>query len=424
MRVAVIGAGGFIGRHIVVRLRAAGHSVVCAGRHPATLARMFPDCDIIKADLSHDTQPEWTAGLQNVDALINAAGILRGDVENVQHLGTLRLFDACAEAKLACVLHISALGASIDATGPFLRTKGLADAHLVRLAQARCETRWLVLRPSLVIGRGGASTSLFSALSALPNPVRLGKGKFRVQPIHVNDFAGMFAQFLDAPSLPPCLDIVGPDVMTTDDLTSVLRCWLGLKQRPFLPIPDAALRIAGLIGSVLPNARFSGEALRMLEAGAVADETPQRVALGWRPRGLVEALAEEPATRGDLWQARFLMVSPFLLVSLSAVWIGTGTASAFLPASRSSVLLAGLGLGGFSARVVTWAGASLDIALGLALLHPAWRNRAALAQLAIMSLYTALATIALPMLWADPFAPLLKNLAVCAATFALLTAEA
>ena len=72
---------------------------------------------------------------------------------------------------------------------------------------------------------------------------------------------------------------------------------------------------------------------------------------------------------------------------------------------------------------VTWAGAALDVALGLALLWRSWRRPAAIAQLAIMALYTALATVALPSLWLDPFGPLLKNLAVLTATLAFLATE-
>jgi hypothetical protein len=39
--------------------------------------------------------------------------------------------------------------------------------------------------------------------------------------------------------LPPALDVVGPEVMTTDALTGTLRGWLGLPPRPLLPAPEA-----------------------------------------------------------------------------------------------------------------------------------------------------------------------------------------
>ncbi len=90
---------------------------------------------------------------------------------------------------------------------------------------------------------------------------------------------------------------------------------------------------------------------------------------------------------------------------------------------RADALLAGLGLTGRSALTVTWAGAALDILIGLALWRAKWRRQILVAQLAVMVVYTMLATVALPALWADPFGPLLKNLAVLAATLALLAIE-
>jgi len=44
----------------------------------------------------------------------------------------------------------------------------------------------------------------------------------------------------------------------------------------------------------------------------------------------------------------------------------------------------------------------------------------AAAQVAAMLLFTVLATVAVPVAWADPFGPLLKNVAVLVATLALV----
>ena len=163
--------------------------------------------------------------------------------------------------------------------------------------------------------------------------------------------------------------------------------------------------------------------LAMLAAGNTADPVPVAQTLGWKPRPLADALAGEPAIRGDLWQARLFPLRVLLLASLMAVWIGSGIALFFLTTEQSESLLTGLGLAGRTATAVTWAGAALDVVLGLALACRRWRRQAAIAQLAIMACYTALATIALPRLWLDPFGPLLKNFAVLTATLAFLAIE-
>src|SRR5215218_5057827 len=173
MRVLVLGAGGFIGGRVVICLLAHGHAVICAGRNPDKLRRRFPACPAIRADLLTDDIYAWLPRLAGIDAVVNAAGILRGKLEHVHHRGAVALFDACAETSVPRLLQISALGAGTQPGSHFLATKHQADAHLLRLASERGEQGWCVLRPSLVIGRGGASTALFCALAAALVPIRL-----------------------------------------------------------------------------------------------------------------------------------------------------------------------------------------------------------------------------------------------------------
>ena len=415
MRVLVVGAGGFIGRRIARRLRAAGHDVVSAGRKLGAA---------IAADLSRDDVADWVPRLDGIAAVINAAGILRGDLAAVHHRGMVALFDACHAAGISRLLHISALGADPASGALFQRTRGAADEHLWRLARAGNASGWVVLRPSLVIGRGGASTARFLALAAAWHPVRMARGTWPVQPIHVDDVAGIVVQLLGADAVPLCLDLVGPEAMTTDRLTMSLRDWLGLPPRSFLTLPASLLRLSASLGDRLPGAVLTTETLGMLARGNVADVAPLRKVLGWAPRHLAEALAGEPASAADLLAARMAVLRPFVLATLAAIWIGTGLASALLPAARATELLARTGLAGWSARAVTLSGAALDLALGVMLLHRRWRRPVALAQVAVVGVYTLLATISLPGLWADPFAPLVKNLAVIAATWVLLVMEA
>src|SRR3954452_22918434 len=185
-KIIVIGAGGFLGSRIVAELLSRGHRVTCAGRDPTALQRRFPSCRAVELDLSHIMVGHWVTRLAGVDVAVNAAGLLRGDVARVQATGPIALFEACAEANVRCVLQISALGAG-DQTATFLSTKAEADGRLLQLAAEGGRQDWHVLRPSLVICRGGARPALYSASAALPIPVRLGPGAWRIQPIHVTD---------------------------------------------------------------------------------------------------------------------------------------------------------------------------------------------------------------------------------------------
>jgi uncharacterized protein YbjT (DUF2867 family) len=412
IRILLIGASGFIGGRIAARLEAAGHVVVRPGRCNANLAR--------------DDAEDWAPRLVGIDAVINAAGLLRGDLEGVHHRGPRAVFDACAAAGVTRVLQISALGAEVEAATTFLRSKGAADTHLLRLRQHGGWDGWCVLRPGLVVGRGGSSTGLFAALAALPRPLRLGSGQWQVQPLHVEDLVSAIQSLLERPlPLPPSLDLVGPEVTDTDGLTATLCRWLRLAPRSPVTVPEPLLRLAAKVGTLLPASSLTPETIAMLSAGSTSDPQPAADAIGWRARPLTQALATEPAVAADRWHARLLPLRPVLRGSLAALWIGSGLMPVLVtPAAVNSALLAGLGLHGSIATAALWGGALVDLAIGLSLLlaprRTAWVGAFSLA---VTLAFTVLATFAAPMLWAHPFAPLLKNLSIVAATLALMAME-
>ena len=159
MRILLVGAGGFIGRHLHAALSAAGHAVLASARRPA------PGSDWLRldlAELARDPQAfAWPAGIELV---VNAAGLLstdRAQLHEVQHLGACALFELAA-AHGARVLQISALGAEDGQDTDFLASKAAAERHLLSLGIPA-----VVLRPSLVLGPGAASSRWLQRLSPL-----------------------------------------------------------------------------------------------------------------------------------------------------------------------------------------------------------------------------------------------------------------
>ena len=65
---------------------------------------------------------------------MNCVGVLqdgaRDDIRRVQVDGTCALFDACAQAGIRRVIHISAIGAEPAGPTAFSRSKAEAEAHL------------------------------------------------------------------------------------------------------------------------------------------------------------------------------------------------------------------------------------------------------------------------------------------------------
>ncbi|MBB3268539.1 uncharacterized protein YbjT (DUF2867 family) [Azospirillum sp. OGB3] len=410
--VTIIGGGGFIGRHLRAALDAAGHRVTAPGR---------ADFDLVR-----DETATLTAALAGQEVVINAAGLVRGRVGNsleaVHAVGTERLIRACRAAGVPRLIHLSALGAALDGPTLYQRTKGHGEALLANSHDLDC----CVLRPSVVIGRGGASTALFSALAVLPLAPRIGPGCWTVQPVHVDDLAALVVRLvsMDSP-LPRRIDVVGPEPMTTDGLTMTLRAWMGLPPRRHLPVPEPLLHAAAAIGDRLRTGPVNHETLAMLKAGNTADPAPFTAILRRAPLALPLALARHPASDADRLHARLYVLRPVLRWSLALLWIATSLLSFGLhPLEDSHRLLASVGLQGPLADLALFGGAGLDLILGLLLLAR-WRPVAVGgAMLASMAAFTIIAS-GLPLdHWTHPFAPLLKNLPIAAATLTMMAMEA
>lgn len=418
MHVLIVGASGFIGRHLAARLVTEGVRVTAAGRSPDRLRRRLPGAAAIRCDLAADNADDWCDRLAGVDAVVNCAGLFGDDrgYARVHSGGAIALFDACRAAGVGRVLQISALGAAADAASAYHRSKAAADDHLAAMEAA---IGWAIVRPSLVIGHGGQSSALFTTLAALPVTPDLGRADGMVQPIHVDDLVEILVRLLRAPlPLAARIDAVGPTPMTTATLVTILRGWLGLRDAIRMTVPQWL--IAGV--ARLGNGPVTREGMAMLAAGNTASVEPLVAMTGYRPAPIAQALARRPANEADLRSARLAPVAPVLRAALALVWCAGGAVPLlFTPLAVNMEWLARVGLSGTLATTALWAGALTDVAIGGALLLRV--RGAALAGIGLMAAYTLTLTAIAPELWADPFGPLVKNLAVLALSLAVNALE-
>ena len=431
MRIFVTGASGFIGRHLVARLCAEGHEVVGAARDLETARRLIPDIEWIHADLNRDVAPEaWAPRLGGVEVVINCAGILQSsagnDVRAVHEKAPIALFGAAEAAGVRRVIQVSALGAGAGAGTEYAASKDAADRWL-----ARSGLEWVVIRPSLVVGRDAyGGTAFFRALAALPWVLPIpGRGEQKFQPIAMEDVAEAVVRLLaaDAPA-GRILDLTGPREMTLEEILLALRRWLGLPPPVVLRVPMAPIRLAARFGDAMRwfggRGALSTTSIRQLEFGNTAPPEPFVEALGMRPLALETALARQPAGVADRWHARLYFLRPALRVSLGLFWLWTGIATAlFFPRAEGEALLAAVGVPATFFGPAYWLGCLLDVVLGLTLLV---RYRVRLVgglQIAITIPYMAMLTLGLPELWFDPLGPMSKLVPLLVATAVMMAIE-
>lgn len=294
MKVLVLGAKGFIGRHITTALQLQGHSVIhgVSGRQGQPLQP-----DEIVVDFARDTQADvWMPRLEACDAVVNAVGVLRDTAKRpVQAVHTqtpAALFEAARRMQLAHVVQVSSLGIEHNTT-PYGVTKRAAEAALQTQMQAGLSAS--LVRPSVVFGKGGESSALFLNLARLPVCVLPAVAwRTQIQPIHVLELAQSIARILSLPQSerPLSLDAVGAQAVHLSGFIASLRAQNRRKPAVMLKLPNGLTKASAKVGDWLPVTPWGSEAFAMLSHDNMADPAAITALLGRAPTHYSQLLAQ------------------------------------------------------------------------------------------------------------------------------------
>src|SRR5690606_32002434 len=145
------------------------------------------------------------------------------------------LFQACEHAGVRRVIHFSAMGVDKGGLTTFTRTKAMAETEL-----ERSSLDWVILRPSVVVGRAAyGGSALFRGLATLPWLPRVPNAQ-PVCVVQLDDVVETVWRFLtpDAPSR-VALDLAGPQALTFEDIVARYRAWLGWRPARLIRVPTA-----------------------------------------------------------------------------------------------------------------------------------------------------------------------------------------
>ncbi|MBB1594640.1 SDR family oxidoreductase [Achromobacter sp. UMC46] len=415
MNILVCGANGFVGRALCEALSQDGHRVLKGVRTPT-------QPDEVAVDYLADTDPAaWTDRLRGIHAVVNAVGILIEDsgatFDKIHRATPIALFDAACSAGVRDIVQLSALGAEHGDT-PYFQSKRAADDHLRTLPLAHH-----ILRPALVYGAQGASARFFRALATLPvHPLPAG-GLQPLRPILVDELAEIVVRLLRGDAgLPSVLNLVGGTEVEFRQMLAVYRASMGFAPARQMPVPAWLVAAGASMLNRLPGSLLTRDTWRMLCAGNTAAAATTTQVLGRAPAGIDSFI--EPADALAMRHQALAAWRPGLLRgALALIWLWTAVCSAWLyPVAGSLALLEPVGLRGAAALAALYLAAGLDFALGIATL---WRpgRRLWAAQLALVLGYTAVIAVTSPEFLLHPFGPVLKNVAVIALLFILLTEE-
>ncbi len=279
MRLAITGATGFVGSHLLRMSVEAGHEVRALTRRPQ------PATDGVSWIEGALDRPDSLVRLVGTcDAVVHVAGVVNGDAEAFRRgniLGTEAMVDAAAHGGISRFVHISSLAARQPELSAYGRSKCASEEPVIAGMRD-----WTIIRPPAIYGPGERDLlELFRFARRGVVPLPPGG---RVSVIAVEDLCRLVLACLDRDlsfgrTYEP--DDGRPGGWTTSEFARAIGRAVGRRVLP-LPVPRSLLRLGAWA-----DARVRGAGARL---------TPDRVAYFCHPDWTAAAQAHPPAT---LWHA-------------------------------------------------------------------------------------------------------------------------
>ena len=259
MRVLVVGAGGFLGRHLMAALQAQGHAAQAA-----------------RLDWREAHKPEtWATLVKGMDAAIYLPGTVRdtaqgrsGWLDLLHHQAPLAL----AQARPPLLIHVSALCA-----GPsgYARSKQGGDAALLAQAQQTGQPLHIV-QPSLVFGPGGITSRQLQGLTRLPVlPLPRAMQTCRLQPVRVEDLVEALVRLLNHQPQGTPLVAAGDEIDTLPAWLARRRARLGKCPARIVTVPEWLTQASARLGDHLSISSWNRQTLDLLQYDSIAPDPEQ-----------------------------------------------------------------------------------------------------------------------------------------------------
>src|SRR2546423_3198395 len=148
--VTVFGGGGFIGRYVCEFLLKSGVRVRIAQRNPKRAYIIQPLAQVgqfglVSADITE--RKSVLEALRGASAVVNLVGQFGSKMRSAHVDGARNIAEAATQSGLDALVHISAIGASLESKSAYGRTKAEGEEAVRKdFPQAT------IIRPSLVFG--------------------------------------------------------------------------------------------------------------------------------------------------------------------------------------------------------------------------------------------------------------------------------
>ena len=276
--ILMIGGTGFIGSQVVAQLARSGVSRVTVPSRRYESSKhllVMPTVRTVIADVHDEAMLDQL--FEGVDAVVNLVGILQSrrgpagsaygpDFARVHVALPQKIVAACRRHGVQRLVHVSALGAAIEAPSMYLRSKAAGEAAV----WAEHELATTVLRPAVVFGEQDHFLNMFAALQKYGPVLPLGSAAVRFQPVYVGDVARAVVTVLQEHiGFGKTYELAGPQIYTLAQLVRLAGSLAG-HARPIIALPPLLARLQAFCLEYLPGQLMSRDNLASMQLDNVA----------------------------------------------------------------------------------------------------------------------------------------------------------
>jgi len=267
-QIAVFGAGGFLGRHLIRELTKLDYRVKIATRNPFLKGYLRPlgnpgQIELIKTNIFNVEDVKQV--LKNCDYAINLVGILyetrkQKFIQIHSHFPYL-LSNLCNEIGIKNLIHVSALGVKEKHSSQYIQSKFQGEKNIQNFFKSS-----VILRPSLIFGPEDKFFNTFASYARIfPALPLIGGGKTKFAPIYCADVGKAIVKALELKNTEPKIyELGGPENYSFRELIEILLAEIK-KKRFLVNIPFNIAKFQSYFLQMLPNPILTMDQVELLK---------------------------------------------------------------------------------------------------------------------------------------------------------------
>ena len=266
--IAIFGAGGFLGKHLMRQLTKLDYRVKVATRNPYLKGYLKPlgnpgQIELFKTNIFNLEDVKQV--LKDCDFVINLVGILyetrKQKFDQVHSQFPHLLSNLCSEVGIKNLVHISALGVKERHTSLYMQSKLQGEKNIQNNFKPS-----VILRPSVVFGPEDKFFNTFASIAQFsPGLPLVGGGKTKFAPIYAGDVAKAIVKALELNnSGPKIYELGGHENYSFKELMEILLTEIK-KKRFLIPIPFVAAKFQSYFLQMMPNPLLTPDQVELLK---------------------------------------------------------------------------------------------------------------------------------------------------------------